>query len=324
MKQFLFALMLIGFSVSFAAPLYANANQAELPFEAEVFYYDAGGGVCAACPGDYALERALVASVSAVFRHGIHNEQIVFRYYNIHRGGEFSLLLSERAYRSGLDLASVEMPVFFTQDDRYFYGDDAIEILLYHVEALGIDISNAEIEEAPARVIPYMPEDAVVSPRSDDPYNLSANDSVIIYFYVPWCPFCYEIAPIMDNLPEYIMLDGRRSNVRLVSLNWEIPAHGELIEAYHSMLDIPPERQLVPLVLIGDRDLFLYEEVSRYLLSALEAGEGLHTPLFTERRPGSVPVLNQMAIPGSLVLIGVGGTVSIYYWFVKNERRKNQ
>jgi len=315
--------MVFMLTISLAA--HAYANPLESPFEVEIFYLDGGGGVCAACPGDFAIERELAASVNSVFRHGINSGQIVFRYYNLHRSDDFSLQLSERAYLAGLDLESAEMPVFFTQDNLYFYGDQAIEMLMYHAENLGIDLSVEAFEEIDgipsSGTTPYMPEGVVVSPRSDDPYNLTANDSVVIYFYVPWCPSCYEIAPIMDNMPEYVMLDGRPSYVRLISLNRDIPEHHDIIRKYHEKLNIPDERRFVPLVLIGDRDLFLYEEVSRYLLPALEAGEGLHTPLFTERQPEPVPVLNQMALP--LVLLIAIGSASLYYWFGKKRGEKH-
>ena len=121
----------------------------------------------------------------------------------------------------------------------------------------------------------------IVSPRRDNIYEVSETDSVIVYFYTPWCPFCYEIAPIMDNLPDYVIINGQRSTVRLISYNRDIPQHHAIIRAYHEMMGVPEDRRFIPLVIIGDRNLFLYDEVSNGLLAALEAGEGLTTPLFT-------------------------------------------
>lgn len=122
----LFALILI-FVISLAVPIYANAN--EPPFEVHIFYLDTGGVVCAACAGDYALERELVASINSIFRNAIHEGQIVFRYYNLNRNDNFGVRLSERADLLGLDLDSAEMPIFLTQDNRYFYGDEALTLL---------------------------------------------------------------------------------------------------------------------------------------------------------------------------------------------------
>jgi len=140
--------------------------------------------------------------------------------------------------------------------------------------------------EVTVRQVPYMPEGAVIAPRDDRPYdNIFIGDSVVLYFYAPWCPFCYEISPIMNNLPEYVMIDGQKSYVRLISYNRDVDADHEIIRRYHNMLNIAEERRLVPLVIIGYRDLFLYDELREGLIAALEAGEGLLTPLLTERAP---------------------------------------
>jgi len=261
-----------------AAPLSATAGD---PFVVDVFFRNYGMEECSHCADvDIPLERTIRISVRRVFSQGIDNGQIVFNYFNLYENEEYSAMLSERAYLAGVDAESIgRSPAFFTQDNHYFSGDDAIINLLVHTESLGITIERV------TRDIPHMPEGTVISPRHDDPYNISVTDSVVVYFYTPWCPFCYQIAPIMDNLPEYVIINGQRSNVRLISYNRDIPEHHDIIWDYHEMLNIPEARRFVPLVLIGDRNLFLYNEVSTYLLPALEAGEGLTTPLFTERQP---------------------------------------
>jgi len=247
-------------------------------FEIDIFFMDQGSE-CVMCLDDYPLEDNIRLLMTQTFAQYIEDGSVVLNYFNLHRSAAFSIWLSERADLAGVDKEELEMPVFFTQDNRYFDGSDAIERLKAYVDGLDFD----DLGKSETRQVPYMPEDAVIAPRHDDPYNLSVTDSVIVYFYTPWCPFCYEIAPIMDNLPEYVMINGQRSNVRLISYNRDIPEHREIIIAYHEKLNIAEERRFVPLVLIGDRNLFLYEEVSQGLLSALEAGEGLTTPLFTER-----------------------------------------
>ena len=247
-------------------------------FEIDIFFKDTGSE-CAICVDDYPLEDNIRLLMTQTFAQYIENGYVVLNYFNLHRSAAFSIWLAERADLAGVDKETLQMPVFFTQDDHYFDGSGAIERLKAHIGGLSLD----DLEVSGARQIPYMPEGTVISPRHDDPYSLLVTDSVIVYFYTPWCPFCYEIAPILDNLPDYVIINGQKSNVRLVSFNRDIPEHREIIGAYHEKLNIPEERRFVPLVLIGDRDLFLYAEVSHQLLAALEAGEGLTTPLFTER-----------------------------------------
>ncbi|MCL2248049.1 MAG: thioredoxin family protein [Oscillospiraceae bacterium] len=165
-----------------------------------------------------------------------------------------------------------------------------------------------ELETA-VRQVPYMPEGAVVSPRDDRPYdNISIGDSVVLYFYTPWCPFCYEISPIMNNLPEYVMVDGQKSYVRLISYNRDVDADREIIRRYHDMLNIAEERRLVPLVIIGYRDLFLYAELREGLIAALEAGEGLVTPLLSDYT--SLPETTLM--PYILVVTALAASILLF------------
>jgi hypothetical protein len=174
------------------------------------------------------------------------------------------------------------------------------------------DYDESSVEqgaETAERQVPYMPEGAVVSPRDDRPYdNISIGDSVVLYFYTPWCPFCYEISPIMDNLPEYVMIDGQRSYVRLISYNRDVEADHEIIRHYHDMLNIAEERRFVPLVIVGYRDLFLYDELSEGLIAALEAGEGLMTPLLIERTP--LPGVDLM--PYILVVTALAASILLF------------
>jgi len=172
------------------------------------------------------------------------------------------------------------------------------------------DEPSAEQEtETAVRQVPYMPEGAVVSPRNDRPYNnISIGDSVVLYFYTSWCPFCYEISPIMNNLPEYVIIDGQRSYVRLISYNRDVDADHEIIRHYHDMLNIAEERRFVPLVIVGYRDLFLYDELSDGLIAALEAGEGLMTPLLNERTP--LPETDLM--PYILVIAALAASILLF------------
>ena len=311
MKKLLYISAIIAFSTFFAMPVYASRTVVE------VFYWDDGGG-CYACH-DFRVERELAHLIRRTFGEVIDDEQVTFSFLNLHRGNDIRARLSERADLAGIDEKSVEFPAFFTQENYYFGGDEAIELLAAHMEIDEASSSIYEPEEPEALQEPYVPERAVISPRKDDPYTISVTDSVVVYFYTPWCPFCYEISPIMDNLPEYVIVNGRRSYVKLISLNRDIPEHHDMIRAYHEKLNIPPERQFVPLVLIGDRDLFLYDEVSYYLLPALKAGEGLTTPLFTKRQAESNPM--QMALP--LALIVIAGAASLYYWIYKKKGATN-
>jgi hypothetical protein len=287
-------------------PTYAASDE---PFKVDVFFWDEYES-CFECP-DYELplERTVRILVRRIFAQVIDDGLVAFNYHNLFDDENFNAMLSDRSIMAGVDIASIEMPIFFTQDNHSFGGDEAVANLQAHMQSLGMTVERAN------RAVPDKPEGALVSPRHDDPADISVTDSVVVYFYTPWCPFCYEIESIMDNLPEYVMIDGQKSYVRLVSYNRDIPEHHDIIWAYHEMLEIPETRRFVPLVLIGDRNLFLYGEVSRHLLTALEAGEGLATPLFHERM--GVPKQNGMSVIWlpPIVAIGMVISITIFYAF---------
>ena len=122
---------------------------------------------------------------------------------------------------------------------------------------------------------PYVPE---TDTAFGDP--ISADDSLIYYFYKDYCGYCREISPLMAGLPAEITLpDGRASRVRLVGLNKVEDRYYEIITDYYEEHAIPEERRYVPAVVIGDRYLFLREEIVDQLMDALVSGEGLNTPL---------------------------------------------
>lgn len=122
---------------------------------------------------------------------------------------------------------------------------------------------------------PYVPETSAVLGDA-----IAADDSVIYYFYKPYCPYCAALEPLLAGLPQYVSLpDGTQSTVRMIAVNKSDEAEGALIAAYYEANAIAEEEQYVPAVLIGDRYLFPGDEITDDLMDALVAGEGTRTPL---------------------------------------------
>ncbi len=134
-----------------------------------------------------------------------------------------------------------------------------------------------------------MPEDAawrrdtlegqtLLAPRSDDPNDILPSDSLIVYFYKDYCPYCKELTPLFDSLPETITLkDGTTSRVRFVSLEKQLPREMAVVQRYYDKLFVHPDRQYVPMVVIGKKALFLKDEIEKGLMDALLNEEGLLT-----------------------------------------------
>lgn len=132
-----------------------------------------------------------------------------------------------------------------------------------------------QLKPAPVEQELYMPES---SASFED--EIGSNDSLIYYFYKDYCPYCRELEPLTAGLPKQITLpDGSISQVRLVCLNKVEDSCLKIITDYYESHDIPEERQYVPAIVIGDRYLFLEEEIIDQMMDALQAGEGLNTPL---------------------------------------------
>ena len=126
-----------------------------------------------------------------------------------------------------------------------------------------------------AAPVPYAPA-AHVDPAEE----IAAEDSVIYYFYKDYCPFCAALEPLTAGLPEHVLLpDGTQSRVRLIPLNKVEEDKAAIIAAYYEEHGVPEDRRLVPAMVIGDRYLYLGEEIIGSLTDALLAGEGLNTPM---------------------------------------------
>ena len=119
-------------------------------------------------------------------------------------------------------------------------------------------------------------------PRSTAAFEdeVRETDSLIYYFYKDYCPYCRELEPLTAGLPKTITLpDGTQSAVRFVCLNKVEEGPAKVIADYYAAHSVPEDRQYVPALVIGDRYLFLKEEIVGQLTDALTAGEGLNTPL---------------------------------------------
>lgn len=133
-----------------------------------------------------------------------------------------------------------------------------------------------QLEPEPAATAePYVPES-----NTDYGAPISASDSLVYYFYKDYCGYCREISPLINGLPDKILLsDGTKSKVRLVALNKVKEEYHDIINKFYEDHDIPEDRRYVPAIVIGDRYLHLKAEITDQLLNVLINGEGLNTPM---------------------------------------------
>lgn len=110
--------------------------------------------------------------------------------------------------------------------------------------------------------------------------SIAVSESLVYYFYKDYCAYCRELSPLIAGLPKKITLpDGKVSQVRVIALNKAENQYLEMINDYYEKHGIPEDRRYVPAVVIGDKYLFLHDEIVDQLMDALVHGEGLNTPL---------------------------------------------
>ncbi|QTE75013.1 hypothetical protein JS518_03760 [Clostridiales bacterium FE2010] len=137
-----------------------------------------------------------------------------------------------------------------------------------------------------AVVYPVLPQLKPTPTPTPEPYHpkseaafgdpIEETDSVIYYFYKDYCPFCRDLEPLMAGLPKEITLaDGTVSKVKLLCLNKVEDDMLKIITNYYDAHDVSGERRYVPAIVIGDKYLFLKEEIVPGLMEAIYQGEGL-------------------------------------------------
>lgn len=89
-----------------------------------------------------------------------------------------------------------------------------------------------------------------------------------VLFYSPTCPHCHEV--ITEGLPP--ITDQYGDQLQIVAVDVTVPGGSMLFEAAFEQFDIPPESQMVPLLIIGDRFLLGSIEIPAELPALIEAG----------------------------------------------------
>lgn len=148
--------------------------------------------------------------------------------------------------------------------------------------AAKLDLNGDPLEEA--EEIPAEPEPTAEPEkdfyRNDDLTDLKESDSKIVYVYKPNCEFCAKIKPLLEGLPEHVVLqDGTVSRIVFVSLDKDDYDQYQAVKQYYDDLQIPEDHRYSPLLIVGEKFYMGYDEIVPNLMNALIAGDGLQTDL---------------------------------------------
>ncbi len=252
------------------------------PPHMDIYVYDDCGSCESELPGCGECKEVIAAEnmATTTFRDELKKKRITYKVINLRTekaANDEYLALSDRLGISKEDRN--RFPVFYV-DGEPFIGmdswDTAVEAArtqrgtFYFGVNSGDKADSSEDEEE---------ETVHIQPRNDRG-TLTKNDSVVIYFYKTWCPYCKELEPLLDGLPETITLpDGTASTVRLYSYDKEIAEDMEIVKQYYEYMKIPEDRQFVPMIVIGNEALFLRDEIVPNLMNMLIQGKGRQTVL---------------------------------------------
>jgi len=89
-----------------------------------------------------------------------------------------------------------------------------------------------------------------------------------VLFYSPTCPHCHEV--MNEGLPPLTEQYGNQ--LQIVAVDVTVPGGRTLFQAAFEQFDIPPENQVVPLLVIGNRVLVGSIEIPGELPGLIEAG----------------------------------------------------
>ena len=266
-----------------------KAEEAPLPLS--VYLFDP----CGQCAGVWGcgecdIEIELYSKIGVQLREYINAGQVRVTLRNIRDGA------MERMYKEHLaefHQPDEKLPVFIVGEKEYgtfLSGEEALRALPDAIDAALQRRKDAGLEkEAALQREQEQNQDTQAAQEKNEEVSLqnvsavteiAKGDSTLIYIYKPDCPYCIALRALMEAIPETVTLpDGQKSRVRFLALNKDDPIDKAIVDDYYETMEISKNRQLVPMVIIGEKDLFLYDEIVPTLLVELLNGSGLHTEL---------------------------------------------
>ena len=275
MKKTLILLLMLCFLLPVAL---AQETVKKEPLMLRVYLYDPCGGCASADAGcrDCAVVTHVLDRLIIQNRALYDNGSLVIKVRNL----MYDTVYKEyQAYLKGFGLTEEVL----REPPLYLVGEPGWG------KSLSGESNEGQLPDLIEQVLNSMPKDAawrrpvkegdiLIRPRSDSRDDILPTDSLILYFFKDYCPYCKDLEPLFNSLPESVTLpDGTVSRVRFISLEKQLPREMQVVQKYYDKLFVHPDRQYVPMIVIGNKALFLQEEIEPGLMPALLGGEGLKT-----------------------------------------------
>ncbi|MDR0377501.1 MAG: hypothetical protein LBH70_06885 [Spirochaetaceae bacterium] len=233
-----------------------HERQAELPDRVELYYFYEE--LCQSCDGTAEFDAAAETELA-----GVRD-----RYpYVIHRINLFLQgnrdIYQEVCDSLGLDRDSLELPALIA-GGRVFSGNEAIARNLR--EAFLTAGEDLFVYKQP-----YNPGKKKTGEHLFDDYRIRPGRRGLVYFYRITCEECGRVRPLIEGLPESVLVEGAPVLLDIISINTRSGNNSERIAAFFDRYQVPDQDRMVPIVFLADTYLAGYEAISAGLPAGLSA-----------------------------------------------------
>ncbi|MDR0553615.1 MAG: hypothetical protein LBG76_02280 [Treponema sp.] len=140
----------------------------------------------------------------------------------------------------GIDRGDLQVPLLIL-GGRVFQGYDSISS----------NIREAYLTAAEDLYVnkrPYSPKTKKTGANLFDDYPVNPDHVTMVYFYRVFCPQCAKVKPLIDALPEKVMVNGTERKLDVIRINTRSGNNGERVAAFLEAWQVPDEDRQVPIV----------------------------------------------------------------------------
>lgn len=237
-----------------------KSREVQIPTEIALdYFYDE---ICASCDATAEFDSVVEEQLDGV--RELH--PFVIRKTNLYQnGGKDSFRAA--CENMGLDYSTITLPALFI-NGKVLQGEEAIE---KNIREAFLVAGEDYFENKTV----YNPKDKKTGQNLFDDYSADPKDITVVYFYRITCEECEQTKPVIENLPDSVIIDGTARKLTLIKINTRSGNNNERISAFFEAYNLPDEDRTVPIVFLNSEYLAGYEQISEQLEEAILKKENL-------------------------------------------------
>jgi thiol-disulfide isomerase/thioredoxin len=104
-----------------------------------------------------------------------------------------------------------------------------------------------------------------------DGYSLNDSHVSMVYFYRIVCPYCEKVAPVINDLPKTLNINGAQVPLDIIRINTRSGNNNERVGAFFDHYQVPDDDRKVPIVFFASGYLSGVEPISLELAQKLSS-----------------------------------------------------